>query len=291
MRRRDFLTSTAVGAFTLASIPNVWALDKDNPYREAIGLQMYTLRNQLKEDTKATVRAVADAGYYQAEPFGFPDCQPMIEACKEFGLKVKSSHFNWNTVVNPEEKGTPFAAILDVAHDLGLEHLVIPYLADKNRKTLDDYRRVAENCNKAAELAAKAGIQLAYHNHAFEFEPKEGGTTGYDIFRKEFSEHMKFEMDVFWIKVGGVDPVKLLHEMKGRVSQLHLKDLKKGLELPIYGGLQPDAFEELGDGSINMDPIMKAALKVGVKICHVEQDHSPHPLKSIQQSMAHLKTL
>ena len=102
---------------------------------------------------------------------------------------------------------------------------------------------------------------------------------------------MKFELDVFWVKAGGVDPVKLIDRLKGRVSQLHLKDLKKGLQLPNYGQLDKGAFKELGNGSIAMEPIIEAAGRAGVAHCHVEQDHSPAPLESIGQSMQHLKSL
>ena len=77
----------------------------------------------------------------------------------------------------------------------------------------------------------------------------------------------------------------------GRISQLHLKDLKKGTKLPNFGRLSNDAFKELGEGSIRMEPIIKAAGKSGVAHCHVEQDHSPDPLASIHQSMEHLKAL
>ena len=150
---------------------------------------------------------------------------------------------------------------------------------------------MAERSNRAAEQAKKAGIQLAYHNHAFEFEPMDGGKTGYDVLMEEFSPDMKFEVDVFWVAVGGKDPVELIRKLKGRVSQLHLKDLNKEIETPNYGGIPKEAFEELGDGAIPMEPIIDVAAEAGVDLCHVEQDHSPHPIKSIRQSMKHLKSL
>jgi sugar phosphate isomerase/epimerase len=168
---------------------------------------------------------------------------------------------------------------------------VIPYLADRDRKKLDDYKRVAANANQAAAMAKKAEIQLAYHNHNFEFEPKEGGKTGYDVFVSDFSEDMMFEIDVFWVKAAGVDPVELIKKLKGRVSQLHLKDLKEGLALPTFGGLPEDAFQELGDGIIPMEPILVAAKDAGVVHCHVEQDQSPDGIASIRQSLKHLGTL
>ena len=102
---------------------------------------------------------------------------------------------------------------------------------------------------------------------------------------------MKFEVDVFWIKAGGHDPAELIRNLKGRVSQLHLKDLKKDQKLPVYEGIPEDAFEELGDGNIPMEPILEAAADAGVAICHVEQDHSPDPIASIRKSADHLRSL
>jgi len=216
----------------------------------------------------------------------------MIQAARENGLEVNSTHFDWDSVVNPDDKGVrPFGEVLDQANDAGIKHLVVPYLADKNRQTLDDYKQLCERCNTAAEQAKQAGIQLSYHNHSFEFQPLEGGVNGYDTMIKEFSPDMHFEIDVFWIQVGGKDPVELIRSLQGRVSQLHLKDLNKSVTPPMYGGIPKEAFEELGDGVIKMQPIMDAAKAAGVKICHVEQDHSPHPIQSIQQSLAYLKTL
>ena len=291
MKRREFLATAAAAGVTLASPRWVAALDADNKYRKNIGIQLYTLRNEIKKDMAGTIKAVADAGYVQVEPYGFPDTKAMIAASKDNGLKVNSSHFNWDSVVNPDDKGVaPFQEILDQAKEAGLTDLVIPYLADKNRKTLDDYKVLCERCNKAAEQAKNVGIQLAYHNHAFEFKPMDG-STGYNVMIEEFSPDMHFEVDVFWIQVGGEDPSEMLRKLKGRVSQVHLKDLSKEVKTPNFGGIPKEAFEELGDGVIPMEPIIQACADAGVKHAHVEQDHSPHPLKSIQQSMDHLKKL
>lgn len=291
MKRRQFLGATAAATIAI-STPRLWALDPNNQYRKEIGIQLYTLRNQIDKDVKATLQSVADAGYQQVELYGFPDCQPMIDAAQAAGLAIHSTHFAWNSVVNPDDKGVPpFSEIIDKANQAGLKHLVIPYLEDRNRKSLDDYRQLAERCNKAAEQCKQAGIQLAYHNHAFEFKPMKDGKTGYEVLIEEFSPDMHFEVDVFWIKVGGKDPVDMIRRLKGRVSQLHLKDLNSSIATPNYGGIPNEAFEELGDGVIPVEPIIDAAAEAGVKICHVEQDQSPDPLASIRQSMDHLRSL
>lgn len=293
MNRRHFLRSTL--ATSLALPFSLRALEADNPYRKNIGIQLYTLRNQIKEDLAGTIKAVADAGYRQVEPYGFPDgtARELIKAARDNGMEANSSHFAWESVTNPEKAGVPeFKAILDQAKEAGLSHLVIPYLHADNRKTLDDWRRLADRCNAAATAAKQAGIQLSYHNHAFEFQPlNDAGRTGFDVFTEFFAPEMQFEVDVFWVKVGGVEPVDLIGKLGGRISQLHLKDLKSGIALPEFGSLPPDAFQELGDGIIPMEPIILAAAEANVAHCHVEQDQSPDPIASIGQSMDHLRAL
>ena len=293
MNRRSFLLSSAASSLALApSASLLAALAKDNTYRANIGIQLYTLRDALSKDAAGTLKKVAEAGYKQVELFGFPNCQPLIDGAKAAGLAINSAHFEWDCVINPKDDAmSDFQKIIARAKELGIGNLVIPYLQDNVRKTLDDYKRIAANANKAAALTKAAGIQLSYHNHAFEFQPKEGGKTGYDIFIEEFSPDMQFEIDVFWIKVGGLEPADLIAKLSGRVSQLHLKDLKPGLKLPEYGSIPKDAFKELGNGMIPMEPIIEAAAKAGVKHCHVEQDHSPDPLASIKRSVDYLAKL
>jgi len=291
MNRRSFLRTSATTTLFAGTSQTLSALAADNVYRANIGLQLYSLRNELKTDTPGTIKALVDAGYKQGEMYGFPNCDDMIKAANDHGLGLHSTHFDWEAAVNPSDEGfSDFRKIVEKANQIKLTHLVVPYLHDKDRNSLDDYKRVAGNLNKAAVIAKNAGIQLAYHNHSFEYKPM-GGSTGFDIFTKEFAPEMKFELDVFWVKAAGVDPVTLIKKLSGRVSQLHLKDLKKGLELPIYDGMPKEAFKELGNGMIPMEPIIEAGKAAGVVHCHIEQDHSPNPLKSVTESVAYLKTL
>ena len=291
MNRRSFLRTSAATTVFAGTSQTLSALAADNVYRANIGLQLYSLRNELKADTPGTIKALVDAGYKQGEMYGFPNCDDMIKAANDHGLGLHSTHFDWEAAVNPSDEGfSDFRKIVEKANQIKLTHLVVPYLHDKDRNSLDDYKRVAGNLNKAAVIAKKEGIQLAYHNHSFEYKPM-GGSTGFDIFTKEFAPEMKFELDVFWVKAAGVDPVTLIKKLSGRVSQLHLKDLKKGLELPIYDGMPKEAFKELGNGMIPMEPIIEAGKAAGVVHCHIEQDHSPNPLKSVTESVAYLETL
>lgn len=291
MNRRHFLY-TGLAATLALQTQRLFALAGGATYRDNIGIQLYTLRNELKADTAGTLKAVAAAGYKQVEPFGFPDADALIKGSQDAGLKINSTHFQWDSAVNPKDDSfSDFLKIVEKAKGLGLSHLVVPYLQDNNRKTLDDYKKVAGNLNKAAEKAKAAGIQLCYHNHNFEFLPLEGGKSGFDVFIEEFSSDMRFELDLFWVKLGGKDPVELIQKLAGRVEQLHLKDLKDGIKLPEFGKVPNDAFQELGDGIIPTEPVLVAAEKAGIKHCHVEQDQSPDALASIKQSIGYLNKL
>ena len=293
MKRRNFIRTTAVAGLAMGTAQRALALEAENAYRKDIGIQLYTLRDQLAEDTAGTLKKVAAAGYQQVELFGFPDADAMVSGARDSGLRIRSAHFAWDAVVNPADDRLPdFSRILEKAHAVGLSHLVIPYLEEKNRTTLDDYRKVAANANRAAAMVREAGIRLSYHNHNFEFQPHDGGKRGYDIFMEEFSDEMRFEIDVFWVKAAGLDPAQLIRKLGGRVTQLHLKDLKQGIETPSYvTSLPKDAFQPLGAGTIPMEPILVAAKAAGVEHCHVEQDQSPDPLADIGRSMGHLKQL
>lgn len=289
INRRHFLRNTAGTAVALASVQSLFGAESTSPYVKNMGIQLYTLRDQIAKDTPGAIKAVAEAGYRQVEPYNFPNADAMIAAAKDNGLAINSTHFDWNTIVEAKDADFPdFRKLVEKAHSLEIGNLVIPYLQEGFRKNLDDYKVVAEKFNKAAEISKEAGIQLAYHNHSFEFQPMAGGKTGYDVFIEEFSSDMVFEIDVFWVKIAGTEPVDLIEKLKDRVSQLHLKDLKKGTEIPNYGSPGTDAYKEIGNGMIDMKPIMAAAATNGVKHCHVEQDHSPNPLNSIRESMRNL---
>lgn len=293
MNRRTFIHTTAATSLVFSQSQSLFALEAENAFRKNIGIQLYTLRDALGKDPAGTLKQVAADGYKQVELYGFPNADPLVAGAKDAGLEINSAHFEWDAVVNPKDaEMSDFAKIVEKAHKLGLSHLVIPFLKEPNRTTLDDYKKVAENANKAAVMAKKAGIQLSYHNHNFEFEPKEGGKSGYDIFMAEFSPDMQFEIDVFWVKAAGIDPVALIGKLQGRVTQLHLKDLKEGITIPSFvTSLPENAFQPLGSGIIPMEPIIIAAKAAGVQHCHVEQDQSPAPMTDIVTSMAYLRKL
>jgi len=295
MQRRAFLKTAGMTTLATTLARPLWALSpKFAKYKDTMGLQLYTLRNQLKEDLPGTLQAVADAGYYQVELMRTLGGEADLKTARDVGLKVTSAMIDWRSLIAPDAKGAPsFDAILEVATKSHLSYLVIPYIAKGHRETADHFKANAERANRAGEKCKAAGIQLCYHHHAFEFAPLPDGRTGWDVFVQEFDPNLvAFEIDVFWATIGGNDPVKMIHSLKGRVAQLHLKDLKAGVgTIQDESKVPKDAFQEVGDGIIDWNAVLQAAQETGVAQCHVEQDQSPEPIASIGQSIRYLKEL
>ena len=293
MQRRNFLQATGAGLAAFLT-RRAWALPASSSYLKTLGLQLYTLRNQLAEDIPGTVKAVADAGYYQVELMQVVGGEPIFRAARDHGLKVTSAMMDWKTLGIPDEQGVPsFQETLDVAVGQKLKYLVIPYVGKGHRETADQLKTLARRANRAGEACRKAGIQLCYHHHSFEFAKLPSGETGWDVFVQEFDPALvKFEIDVFWAAIGGLDPVETIRGLKGRVAQLHLKDLLKGTPT-IYdeSKVPKEAFQEVGYGIIDWPAVLAAGEFAEVTQCHVEQDQSPDPIISIGQSIRHLKSL
>ncbi len=297
--RRSFIASTSavVGAgVSLCSAKSwAWALPENDPYLAKIGIQLYTLRNEMAKDPVKTLSAVADAGYKQIELMDVMDATQLMPIAKEKGLYATSAFLKWNILgeANPAAGTTTLDQSIDEAKKHNIKYLVFGYIGKGNRERADQLKATAERSNKAGEKCKKAGIQLCYHHHSFEFQPLEGGKTGMDIFIENFDKELvQFEIDVFWAAIGGWDPVQTLERLAGRVAQVHLKDLlAKTPNIFDEGQVPKEAFKEVGAGGIDMKSVLAVSKKIGVAQCHVEQDQSPDPVQSIQLSMSNLKKI
>ncbi len=181
---------------------------------------------------------------------------------------------------------------MDQANEADLSHLVFGYIQPGERENLDAYRKLADQLNEAGLKAKERGLQMAYHNHNFEFE-RMGPAKQFPLqilAERLEADLVPFELDVFWAAIAGVDPVGLLPTIKERVKLLHLKDLKPKTEVTTaLDGIPEDAFQELGDGSLPIKKLAKLGKEYGVDYCFVEQDQSPAPLESIAQSIDFLR--
>ncbi len=275
LKRRDFLkTTTALAATSLLSYKPLIAEPE-----KLIGIQLYTVRKEISEDLVGTLKKVAKIGYSSIELAGYRDGKFYGETPKEFknivndlGLKALSSHNG----IRPEQ----IEKIVEDNVRLGVKYTVLPYLGNTQRKTLDDYKKLAEQFNTYGEVCKKAGIKFAYHNHDFEFELMEGEIP-YDVLLNGTDPDLvNFEMDLFWIKKGGYQPLDYFNKFPGRFALWHVKDLD-----PATG-----KYTEVGSGNINFKEIFNNKSTAGMEYFFVELDNSKRPaLESIKISYDYLK--
>jgi sugar phosphate isomerase/epimerase len=295
MNRRQFSQTALAASLAAMSLPR--SLHATGPagqrYLSSIGLQLWTVRNPLAKDIPGTLRAVKEAGYVQVELMDTASAKEIAPAARQAGLGITSAMINWASLATPDAANVPplgDAIATAKAHEL--KYLVFGYIGKGQRQTVKQVSALAAAANTFGRQCREAGIQLCYHHHSFEFAPLDDGrTTGWEIFLRELDPALvKFEIDVFWAAIGGLDPVKVLRDLKGRVAQVHLKDLAKGTAVEWdEARVAHEAFKELGQGGLDMRRIIEVCEETGVDQCHVEQDQSPDPLASIAASMRFLR--
>lgn len=288
MTRRDLLKQMAWVTAGSFMINEAMAFDVKN---KKVGVQLYTLRNQIGKDAKGTLKKVAELGFGEVENFGYSGKffgmtpAEYKSVLGDLGLTAPSGHYMYGNFGNKKIPGTVLngweKAVEDAAA-IGQQYMVIAYLMPEERGDIDNYKRTAEGISKAAEVCKKSGIQLCYHNHDFEFEAQ-NGILPFDILTKETSaELVKIELDLYWASKAGQDPVSLFKQHKGRVALWHVKDMDN---------TPKKHFTEVGNGVIDFASIFKNAKASGMKHFFVEQDECPgSPFDSIAKSIGHIKS-
>jgi sugar phosphate isomerase/epimerase len=288
MNRRTFLeTATTVTAATLLTSRLGWAAEHRI---EKVGVQLYTVRDLMKNDFDGTIAQVAKIGYKEVEFAGYfgRTGQQVRAVCDKNGLSAVSTHVQY------DELDDKFPSVVDTSKVIGLKYIVCPWIPEELRKSPDIWKKAAEKFNRCGELSKKGGMQFAYHNHWFEFLPVDGKLP-YDELLKECDANLvKMEMDLCWITAAGGDPVKYFNAYPGRFPLVHVKDLKT-LPKITSGGAQNygDTVDltEVGSGVIDWKRIFAQADKAGIKHYIVEHDHPKAPFESIAKSYDYLEKL
>jgi sugar phosphate isomerase/epimerase len=292
MNRRTFIGTSAAATITAAATRS-WAADSAHSISR-IGVQLYTVRDVMKTDFEGTIAKVAAAGYKEVEFAGYFDHSPkdVRAILDKNGLTAPSCHVPYSTV----EKSWPEA--LDAAHVIGHKLIVNPWIEVEQRNSPDGWKRAAELFNKAGEAAKKAGIQFAYHNHTFEFQPAEslGGKLPYDYLLATCDKNLvKMELDLCWISVAAKDPITYFNQNPGRFPAVHVKDIKRLPDPKDAPTASPDKeasfLTEVGSGIIPWKDLFANAGKAGIKYYFVEHDNPSDSIASIKQSYNFLHSL
>ncbi len=250
-----------------------------------IGIQLYTLRDVLKDPTKVkdTIKQLVVWGYNEFETFGYSNGSLFGMSSKEFndfvkglGAQVVSGHYGLDVL-----RGDWTKAVAD-AKDAGQSYMVLPYVIDKDR-TAEGYKKIIEDVNKAAEVTKAAGIQMQYHNHAFEFD-KVGDKTAFELLMEGLDPDLvTLELDLYWTIKAGQDPEQLIAKYPGRFQQWHVKDMDK---------TDSSKNADVGSGSIDFKKLFTLAQQSGMKHWYVEYDTFPaDPMTCAKNSIDYLKTI
>lgn len=288
--RRSFLKTTSFASAAVLAAPSFAAARK----KTDIGVQLYTVRDLMAKDPTGTLAKVAAIGYTTvegatytgSEKFYGMEPREFAGVLKSSGLWMPSSHYRLGE--DKENGASPKGTILndwqkavDDAAAVGIKYMVCAWLSPTERGNLDHYKVLAEDLNKAGETCKKAGIQMCYHNHDFEFE-KQGDSYPYDVVMANTDKDaVKFEMDLYWVTRAGQDPIALFNKYPGRFPLLHVKDMDN---------TPKKMFTEVGKGVIDFKKIFAHKDKAGEKYFFVEQDVCPgNPLDSIKISYDYIK--
>jgi len=250
----------------------------------AIGLQLYTVRDLMQKDVEGTIAQVAAAGYQEVEFAGYFGKTPAeIKAMvARHNLVAPSAHVPFEAIA----KGWDQVLADSVA--AGHQYIVVAWIPEEQRKTVDAWKHIGAVLTGAGAAAKKAGLQLAYHNHSYEFVPLEGQRP-YDVLLAATDPQLvQLEMDLFWITYGGGDPLAYFAQYPGRVPMVHVKDMMKK---PTPTVAPDSVMADVGKGTIDWRRIFARSAQAGIKHYFVEHDSPKDPIASIRASCAYLQTL
>jgi sugar phosphate isomerase/epimerase len=254
--------------------------------QNTIGLQLYSFRNQFKADVPGTLQKINAMGIRQIEgggTYGMP-----MAAFKQLLAKNQLTTISVGADFNQLDSNVQ--AVVANARAFGAKYVMCAWVPHKTSFTTDDADKAIAVFNKAGKVLKENGIAFCYHAHGYEFGPYEKGTLFDYMAGKMNPAYANFEMDVFWVKQPGQDPVALLKKYPRRFPLMHLKDRKPGTPDSQDGRADDETNVVLGSGDVGIGAIMKTAKKYGVKYFFIE-DESPHSMEQVPQSLAYLKGL
>ena len=264
-----------------------------------VAVQLYTLREEMKVDMRATLEKVKALGYEGVEFAGLfgKTGEEVRDMCQEIGLVPLSAHVPYVDMVED-------ITILETYKTIGCKYVVVPYLKEEHRPGTDAFAEVIENIKKIGAAANELGLTLLYHNHDFEFI-KLDGKYALDILYEEVNATLlQTELDTCWVNVGGEVPADYIKKYAGRCPIVHLKDFygEKSEDMYELIGLEATApkrpgnfeFRPVGSGVQDVPAILKASEESGALWVVVEQDKATMgltPIESVEKSREYLRTL
>jgi len=317
--RREFLVTASATAAALATGCRTPAGSAASPVTNTLGplgVGLFTVPKALERDFDGTLAMIAGLGYQEVELYGpYPfsvsaaqegwkqtgaalgftgsgffgrTAKQVRESLDRHGLASPSMHVDFETLRDRLDQ------VGAAAHEIGWKYVGIAAIPEERRKTLDDYRRMADELNAIGARARPMGIKVLYHNHGYGLAPMEGQIPARVLFDRLDPSVVALEMDVFWTVAGGADPVELLDTYPRLYRLMHVKDMIRQARF-TRGGDQQDwialfpLMTTAGAGVLDLPRILGHARRNGVEHFYVEQDLAADPPAQLGASIRALR--
>jgi sugar phosphate isomerase/epimerase len=258
---------------------------------QKIGIQMGSMRQMMSEGMPAVIAKLKELGITEIEGGGgrSMDRAAFRKLVEENGLDIVATGGGFEFLQNKDS----LKKVIANAKALGAENVVCYWIPhDGDNFTFADMKKGVEVFNAAGKTLNENGLNLWYHAHGYEFRenPEGKGTLFEYMMEKTDPKYVNFQMDVFWMKNPGQDPVALLKKYPTRWKSLHLKDRRIGTPNNQNGRQDKETNVVLGTGDVGIAEVMKAAMEIGIKHYFIE-DESSRALEQVPQHVAYLKSL
>lgn len=247
--------------------------------KEKIAVQLYTLREECAADFQGVLRQISQMGYAGVQFAGFHGHDPkaLKSILDDTGLKAAGLHVGLKELMEQPEQ------VASAAEVLGTIDIICPSLPGDMQNEAG-YRQLKTELNELASRLREKGLRVSYHNHAFEFETKLDGKDALSFLLEPAADNgILAELDVYWLRKGGHDPVEFFAPYAGRMPIVHMKDMTDDEE---------GAFAPVGTGVIDFDSIIEWGEANGVEWYVVEQDScKTDPMDCVRTSYRNLSAM
>jgi len=268
--RRSFIKHGGILALSMPFVKDEIFKSFDSVSLPAIGIQLYMVRDDMKNDPAGTLRKLGQMGYTQIESFGGDEGIFWGKTNKEFnsmarnnGLTLVSSHYEGNN----EE----FEKTAALSADIGMKYLIFPWKGPQ--KSIDDFKRIADEFNGYGATCKKHGMRFAYHPHDYPYKKVDGQLPINVLLDHTDPDLVDYQMDIYYTVTEGLDPEFYIKKYKPRFRLCHMRDVMK-VRLPA--GSKEESACDLGDGIINYRHLLATALANGMEYFFVEQSRLFH---------------
>ncbi|MDO8965377.1 MAG: sugar phosphate isomerase/epimerase [Algoriphagus sp.] len=249
----------------------------------AFGIQLYSVKEDMAVDAQATMRSLAGFGYKQFE--GFDGGKGILWGMQPAEFKSLLSETGTTMVASHANVFENLEAQAAQAAEVGMKYLICPWIGPQ--KSLDDYKKKANEFNQIGEKLKSFGLRFAYHNHDYTFVNQEGSIPQDILMDNTDPELVDFEMDIYWVHVANAKPAEYLAKYPGRFRLCHLKDAESGTGDPHQRGVL------LGAGEIPYADLIKQSKAIGMEYFIVEQERFPSgtPMEAAETNAKYLSAL